>query len=76
MGDKKDRTITRYEKIGDHIYPVTTLDNGTVIVDYPELPIRPIKEFTEKDKNVLVDLAEKMREIMKDKKIILNGKEY
>ena len=52
--------MTRYEKIGDIIYPVTYLD-GFVIVDYPEYNPALAKKIIKEGQKTLRKLSELMK---------------
>lgn len=40
----KDASVTKYEKIGDTVYPVTYGPNGIVTIDYPTMDLFKIKK--------------------------------
>ena len=53
--------MTRYEKIGDTIFPVTYMDNGIVIVDYPIYDPNLAKKITEEGRKNLREIMKKFK---------------
>lgn len=54
--------MTRHENIGGVIFPVTYMDNGMVLVDYPYSPI-VAKEITEEGRKNITKLSEALKEL-------------
>lgn len=55
--------MTRYEKIGDTVFPVTYLDNGIVCIDYPDrLLIEKKNKLSDEQLNDLSNHLKSLRE--------------
>lgn len=63
-----ERSIVKYEKIGDNVFPVTYCENGIILMDYPFNPLTS-KEITEEGRKNIEKISEYLK--TKDFKFVL-----